>query len=128
VIGSPREAVEQAILVSVGAASLTRERAESIVSQLVSRGTLSREEGTAMLGRLMARVRGEGPPTPSGLLGRVEGGAQAAFRELGLATRSEVLELRIRLAELERRLVLIEAAHAPSPDPSEPPAEPGAPQ
>ncbi|HJZ62586.1 MAG TPA: hypothetical protein VKD47_10575 [Miltoncostaeaceae bacterium] len=120
---SPREAVEQAILVSVGAASLTRDRAESIVNELVARGTLGREEGTAMLGRLMARVRGEGPPSPVGLLGKVEGGAQAAFRELGLATRSDLLELRIRLAELERRLVLLEGGPAQGSEAADAPPE-----
>lgn len=106
---SPREAVEQAILVSVGAAALTKDRAESIVADLVGRGYLGADEGRTVVARLMARVRGEGPPVQAGLLGRLEGGAQSAFRELGLATEHDLDDLRVRLAELERRLTLLES-------------------
>lgn len=114
----PREAVEQAILASVGAAALTKERADGIVADLVSRGYLSADEGKATVTRLMARVRGEGPPAQTGLLGRLEGGAQALFRELGLANENDLDDLRVRLAELERRLSLLEATEAPSPPPA----------
>ncbi len=104
----PREAVEQAILASVGAAALTRERAEAIVGDLVARGHLGADEGLAMVGRLMGRVRGEGPPSPGGIRGRLEDGAQAAFRELGIARAGDLEDLRLRIAELERRVGLLE--------------------
>jgi polyhydroxyalkanoate synthesis regulator phasin len=106
---SPRDAVEQAILTSVGAAALTKDRVEGIVADLVARGYLGVEEGRSMVTRLVARVMGDGPPAQTGLLGRLEGGAQSAFRELGLATENDVDDLRVRLAELERRLGLIES-------------------
>lgn len=115
---SLREAVEQAILVSVGAAALTKDRAENIVADLVARGYLGADEGRAVLARLTARVRGEGPPAQTGLIGRLEGGAQAMFREFGLATENHIDELRVRLAELERRLLLIESDRIePTPPP-----------
>lgn len=109
-MSSAREAVEQAIIASVGAAALTKERAESIVADLVARGYIGVEEGRVTVTRLVARVRGEGPPPQTGLLGRLEGGAQSAFRELGLATGSDLDDVRVRLAELERRLILLESA------------------
>jgi polyhydroxyalkanoate synthesis regulator phasin len=105
---TPREAIEQAILASVGAAALTKERAEGIMADLVARGHLEAEDGRSMVTRLTARVRGDGPPAQTGLLGRLEGGAQLAFRELGLATEADIEEMRIRIAELERRLALLE--------------------
>ena len=114
----PREAIEQAILASVGAAALTKDRAEGIVADLVARGYVGAEEGRSIVTRLMARARGEGPPAQTGLLGRIEGGAQSAFRELGLATEANIDDLRVRLAELERRLTLLEGAHAGSEPPS----------
>ena len=55
-----REGIEQAVLLSIGAASLTRERAETAVAELVRKGQLGGEEGEAVVDRLMARVRGEG--------------------------------------------------------------------
>ena len=115
---TPREAIEQAILASVGAAALTMDRAERIVADLVAHGHLGAEDARAMVTRLMARVRGDGPAPQTGLLGRLEGGAQSAFRELGLATETDIDDLRIRLAELERRLALLEE---PGPR-AEPPA------
>ncbi len=104
----PRDAVEQAILASLGLAALTRERIESIVADLVGRGHLSAEDGAAVVSRLLARLRGEGPPVQSGLMGRLEDGAKSAFRELGLATKGDLEDLRLRVAELERRLALME--------------------
>ncbi len=107
-----REALEQAIYVSVGAAALTRDKTEGIVADLVARGYLGAEDGLAVVTRLMARVRGEGPPAQSGLVGRLEDGAQAAFQEIGLARRSDVEDLRMRLAELEHRVRQLEPAPA----------------
>ena len=106
---SAREAVEQAILISVGAAALTRERAEEIVAALVARGHVGAQDGSAMVARLMASVRGEGPPGPGGLRGRLEDGVQAVFRESGIARTSDLDELRVRVAELEHRLGLLES-------------------
>ena len=55
-----REGLEQAVLLSIGAAALTRERAEAAVAELVRKGQVGGEEGAAVVERLMARVRGEG--------------------------------------------------------------------
>ena len=55
-----REAVEQAIFVAVGAAALTRERAEAIVDDLVRRGQLGEEEGRLTVDHLMERARQAG--------------------------------------------------------------------
>jgi polyhydroxyalkanoate synthesis regulator phasin len=104
----PRDAIEQAILISVGAAALTKDRAEEIVAELVARGHVGAQEGSAMIARLMASVRGEGPPNHGGVRGRVEDGVQALFRESGLARTSDLEDLRVRIAELERRVQLVE--------------------
>ena len=106
---SVREGIENAILLSIGAASLTRERAEEAVAELVRAGGLRSEEGKAAVDRLMARVRGEGSPLP-GILGRLEGGVHTALREAGLVSRPELEDVQLRLAELEHRIGLLEAA------------------
>lgn len=102
-----KSGIEQAVLLSIGAASLTRERAEAAVAELVQAGQLRGEEGRTVVDRLMARVRGEGTPLP-GLLGRLEGGVHGALREAGLVSRSELEEVQLKLAELEHRLALLE--------------------
>jgi len=109
-----REGVEQAVLMSIGAAALTRERAESAVAELVRKGQIGSEEGQAVVERLLTRVRGEGASV-SGLVGRVEGGLQGLLRELGVVARSELDEVQLRLMELEHRIKLLErdAGEAP---------------
>jgi polyhydroxyalkanoate synthesis regulator phasin len=113
---SVREGIEHAILLSIGAASLTRERAEEAVAELVRAGGVRSEEGKAAVDRLMARVRGEGSPLP-GILGWLEGGVQAAMREAGLVSRPEIEDVQLRLAELEHRIGLLEAAAVASAGP-----------
>jgi polyhydroxyalkanoate synthesis regulator phasin len=106
--GNPvRTSIERAVLLSIGAASLTRERAEAAVAELVHAGQVRGDEGRAIVDRLMARVRGESAPLP-GLLGRLEEGVQGAMREAGLVGRAELEEVLLRLAELEHRLGLLE--------------------
>jgi polyhydroxyalkanoate synthesis regulator phasin len=109
-----RDGIEQAVLLSIGAASLTRERAEEAVAELVRLGQLRGVEGRAIVDRLMARVRGEGSPLP-GLIGRLEGGVQLALREAGLVSRAELDDLQLRLAELEHRIGLLEGTKPAGP-------------
>lgn len=110
---SPREAVEQAIFVAVGAASLTRDRAQSIVDDLVRRGQLSDEEGRLTVDGLMARVRASGED--QGLMGKIEGGVHGIIRELGIAQRDDIADVDQRIAELEHRIRLLEEAAGTSP-------------
>jgi polyhydroxyalkanoate synthesis regulator phasin len=104
-----REAIERTILLSVGAASLTRERAEAVVGDFVRRGELAGDEARAMVDRLMTRVRGEGSQG-SGFIDRLEGGVLGALREVGIVTRGEMEDVLLRLAEIEHRLKLLETA------------------
>jgi polyhydroxyalkanoate synthesis regulator phasin len=119
-----KEGIEQAVLLSIGAAALTRERAEAAVAELVRKGQLGGEEGAAVVERLMARVRGESGTT-HGLIGRLEGGVQGLLREFGVVTRAELEDVMLRLMELEHRIGLLEKpapAPAPAPDAGEEPA------
>ncbi|MGE0026558.1 MAG: hypothetical protein AB7O78_18375 [Thermoleophilia bacterium] len=102
-----REGLEQAVLLSIGAAYLTRERAEAAAAELVRKGQATGEEGAAVVERLMARVRGEGTPG-AGLVGKLEGGVQGVLREFGVVTRAELEDVQLRLMELEHRLGLLE--------------------
>jgi polyhydroxyalkanoate synthesis regulator phasin len=104
---SVRESMEQAVLVSIGAAALTRERAEAAAAELVRKGQMGSDEGKQVVERLMARVRGEGAPA-AGLVGKIEGGVQGLLRELGIVTRAELEDAQLRLMELEHRISLLE--------------------
>lgn len=117
---TPREAVEQTILLSIGAASLTRERVEGIVSDFVNRGHLGADEGRAVVDKVMSRVRGESGGTgASSVVDRIEGGVQALLKEVGVARRDEVQDLEMRMAALEHRMALVEAARETPAPPTE---------
>lgn len=118
-----REGIEQAVLLSIGAASLTRERAEAAVAEMVRKGQMGGDEGRVVVDRLMARVRGDGASTTTaGLMGRLEGGMQGVLREFGVVTRAELEDVHLRLMELEHRISLLEKA-----PPGDPPGAPETP-
>lgn len=109
-MSSVRDGIEQAVLMSIGAAALTRERAEAAVGELVRRGQIGGDEGKKAVDRLMENVRGAGDGAGGGFVNRIEGGVQTVLHEVGVATRSEAEDLRMRLDELEHRIALLEGA------------------
>lgn len=102
--GPLRELASQAVLAAVGAAALTRERAEAIVEELVRRGTLSRSDAHGLADELVESSRSGG----AGLAARAGVALEGTFRELGLVTGGELAELALRVAQLEHRLSLLE--------------------
>jgi polyhydroxyalkanoate synthesis regulator phasin len=107
---SLRDALEQTILLSVGAASLTRERVDHIVGELVAQGRVSAEDGRILMERLIARVVDPQRPSPSGVIAHLEDAVRGALSDAGVVTRAEVDDLRVHLAELDHRLRRLEAA------------------
>jgi polyhydroxyalkanoate synthesis regulator phasin len=119
---SLRDALEQAILLSVGAASLTRDRVEHIVGELVAQGRVSAEDGRVLMERLIARVVDPQRPAPSGVIGHLEESLRGALADAGVLTRNEVDDLRVHVAEIDHRLRLLEGASEPAPAVDETPA------
>lgn len=120
---SVKDGIEQAVLVSIGAAALTRERAEAAVSDLVRKGQIGSDEGRKVVDRLMENVRSGAEGAGGGIVSKLESGVQTVMREVGLATRDQAEDLDVRLAELEHRITLLEAAQGGG---SQPAGEPEA--
>lgn len=118
-----KDGVEGAILMSVGAASLTRERAEAALADLVKRGQVSRDDGRAALEGLMGRAKVEGVDA-RGIVGRLPTGVQGALREVGVVTGSDLEDVRLKLAELDHRLRLLEGAEPGGTSEPRPPDSP----
>ena len=117
---SPRDAIEQTILVSIGAASLTRERAQGIVDELVRRGTSApRRAGRWSTGSWPASGGRRRPRAASS--GASRRACAGVMRDVGVVTRTEVDDLDMRMAALEHRIKLLESASGAAP------AEAGAP-
>jgi polyhydroxyalkanoate synthesis regulator phasin len=109
---SLRDLAEEALFAGIGAAALTKDRADELVDELAERGKMTREESRAFVDDLANRWRGDAVrfgERSSAALGDV-------LRSLGIVTRREYEELELRLAQLEHRLRLVER---------EPPVPPG---
>ena len=98
---------------ALGALALTGDRAEEVADLLVERGALRRDDAREVVDELGDRWRGEAFRIGE----RASANFSRFFRDLGLATRDEVEELELRLAQLEHRLRLIEDARPVSEPP-----------
>jgi polyhydroxyalkanoate synthesis regulator phasin len=99
-----RDLLERLAFSAVGAVALTAERADAIADELAERGLARRDEARAVLDDLSARWRGDATR-----LGEKAGATMdALFRELGLVTREDLVDLELRIAQLEHRLSLLE--------------------
>jgi polyhydroxyalkanoate synthesis regulator phasin len=111
-----RELFERMVFSAVGAVALTAERADALAEELAERGMVRRDEARALIEDLSSRWRGDAVR-----FGERAGAAlDALFHELGVATKDDLEELELRIAQLEHRLSLLEE---PPPRDSVPPVQ-----
>jgi polyhydroxyalkanoate synthesis regulator phasin len=104
-----RELLERLALTAVGAVALTAERADAIAEELAERGLARRDEARAAIEELSSRWRGDATRFSE----KAGATLDSLFRELGLVTRDDLVDLELRIAQLEHRLSLLEE---PQPD------------
>ncbi|MHB9148787.1 MAG: phasin family protein [Thermoleophilia bacterium] len=107
-----RDVIERTLLVGLGAAALTVDRAQKVVDDFVRRGQLSAEEGRDMVEGLASRSRDEA----RSVLKSADSSVQSVFRELGIASRRELEDIDFRLRQIEHRLTLLERDADSPPD------------
>ncbi len=100
--------LERSILMTLGAASLTRDMAEAAIGDFINRGQEARGEGREAVNELVGKARDE----TRAARGRIDASLQRTFRDMGLATGEQLEELELKLAQLEHRISLLEAAAA----------------
>lgn len=110
---SIRDLIEKTFLVGVGAAALTKERAQELVDEFVHRGQLTGEEGRDVVESLMSRSKAEAQSA----LKRADSSLQGAYRDAGLATRKQLEDIDFRIRQLEHRVSLLEKAADESGEP-----------
>jgi polyhydroxyalkanoate synthesis regulator phasin len=112
--GGLRESAEKLFYAGVGAAAITKERADELAEELARKGQISRDDARQTIEDVTGRWRSEA----SRVTERAGFSLGSLFRELGLVTRREYDELELRLAQIEHRLRLVEK----EPEGSGPPA------
>jgi polyhydroxyalkanoate synthesis regulator phasin len=99
-----RDVIQRTLLLGVGAAALTVDRAQAVADDFVRRGQLSADEGREMVEDISNRSRNQ----TRSVMKRLDNSLQGTYRELGLATRQELEDLDFRLRQVEHRLGLLE--------------------
>jgi polyhydroxyalkanoate synthesis regulator phasin len=113
---SLRELLQDVLLAAVGAAALTREKADRIADELVRRGKLTREDARRLADELVGGSKEDGRR----LTERAAASLTGLFRELGLDSERRHEELELRVAQLEHRLRLVEGRLSePAPPPEQ---------
>ena len=114
-----RELLERLAFTAVGAVALTAERADALAEELADRGVARRDEARALIDEVSSRWRGDATR-----LGEKAGSTlDAVLREFGVATKDDLEDLELRLAQLEHRLSLLEEPHEAQTRVSEPPVQ-----
>ena len=98
--GAGRGALEQLLLAGFGGLALTAERLEALAGAIDERSGIAPGDARQLLEDQVARWRTDAT--------RFTDRASQLKRELGLATRAEVDELQLQVAQLDHRLRLLE--------------------
>jgi len=94
------EIIRDAAKIGLGALSLSKENIKKITDDLVEIGKVSREEGD----RLLKEIQTSSDEYRKNLQETIEESVKKAVDRAGFATKSEVLELRKKIEELELQL------------------------
>jgi polyhydroxyalkanoate synthesis regulator phasin len=92
--------LEKVFLLGVGAASLTKDKVQEMVDELVKRGQLTREQGEELIDKAADRAREESVSVK----GQMSDAYQDTLRALGIAGRDSIDELERRIAVLEAKV------------------------
>lgn len=92
--------LKRVLMLGIGTASLTKEKIEALVEELVKKGELTREEGREMVEKATARAREESTTIRE----KFSETYQDTLRTMGVATSDQVEELERRMTVLEARV------------------------
>jgi len=85
---------------SLGVFSVTKEKIEEIVKELVKKGEVSQEEGKKLVNELLEK----GEKTKKELEAQIEKIVKGIIEKLDLATRKEINELKSEIEQLKEKL------------------------
>ena len=113
------ETLERLILLQIGAAAVTRERAQEAVDRLIAQGRMEREEGRTVVNEILNRAR----ERSEGARALFDASVQQGLRGAGVPNREAYEDLLFRVEQLEHRVRLLEDRPSPPASRPETPAE-----
>ncbi|HDJ28948.1 MAG TPA: hypothetical protein ENF28_06865 [Proteobacteria bacterium] len=88
------------LLLGIGALSLTEERLEQIISGMVKKGEISRQEGRDLVQEMLKKIKQE----KDNLSEKIKKEFDSLMDKVDVPKQSEINELKQRVAELEAKL------------------------
>lgn len=92
--------IKKAMFFGLGLLSLTKEKAEEFVDDLIKRGELSRKEKFKMVDRLLKEAERQ----EDELVQRINRSIQKIITDLGLPTKKDIDGISKRLEEIEKKI------------------------
>jgi len=100
--------LKQMLYAGIGLAAITKEKAEEVISELIKKGEMSKEEGKDLLNTLINRMQEESERLKLKINEQVE----HAITSMNLVRKSQLDEILQRLDELEKKLNEIQSKEA----------------
>lgn len=94
------EMIKKAMLLGLGVMSLTREKAQDVVDDLIKRGEVSKDERFPMVDKLLK----EAEKHEEELTAKINERVQNVIAKMGLATKKDLEDISRRLEEIGKRL------------------------
>jgi len=94
------DVIRKAMLLGLGLFSLTKEKAEELVDDLIKRGEVTKEERFKIVGKLLK----EAEKQEEELFGKISETVQKVITDLGLPTKKDLDEISKRLEAIEKRI------------------------
>ena len=102
------ELIRRTVLAGLGAAALTKEKAEGFVDELVQRGEVTAEERPKFVKELLARAE----ESEKELEGKVNKAVESAIERLGIPTKADLDALSGKIDQLTKKVDSMEKATA----------------
>jgi polyhydroxyalkanoate synthesis regulator phasin len=91
---------EKGYLLGLGIFTVTKERAEKIVEDLIDKGKVTKEEGSKLLKDLLSKAEEE----KKALEARIDAGLEKALRRMNLPTRNDLEAVNRKLDQILKEL------------------------
>lgn len=92
--------IKKTILTGLGLASLTKEKAEKLVNDLIKEGEVSESEGSKLVKELLEKVE----DNKKSMEKKVEKIVCEVLKKLNIPSRKDIVELNNKIEKLEKKL------------------------
>jgi len=94
------ELIRKAVMLGLGAISLTHEKAKSFVDEMVKRGEVTKDEGVKLVEEILDRAKEQ----ESRINEKINVEIRKAIDSLGVASKEDVARLEKRIEELGKKI------------------------